>query len=262
MRRTLAAIFLAGMVVLAGISAWPAVAQTGACQLAPVFVMLRDLVGRERVGECAGPAIRNDAGDFTQATARGTMTLRSSDLVATFSDGQTTWLYGPRGLESRGSTGRLPWETAATTAVTGPLPGGQPPAGQTTAPAGSVPSGTVAGPTVATPMPSPVPLSTLPLTFDGDDTATTRPFDLAGGDYRVAYEAEIQRGNQSCYVGSRLRRAGDANPGSLVVHTTLNSSSDRTLSGETRLFGVAPGRYVLDVMTTGCAWKITLLAPR
>lgn len=255
MRRRVAAILLVGTLVLTGLSVWPAVAQTGACQLAPVFVMLRDLVGRERVGECVSTVMRNDAGDLTQTTTRGTMTFRPSDLVTLFSDGQTTWLFGPRGLESRTSTSRLPWETVTPAPVSGQ------PTTIGSAPSGSVNSAPAATPT-ATPTPAPAPLSTLPLTFDGDDTATTRPFDLAGGDYRVAYEAEIERGHQSCYVGTRLRRATDSNPGSLVVHTTLNSSSDRTQSGETRLFGVTPGRYVLDVMTTGCAWKITLLAPR
>src|SRR3954470_3979094 len=54
----------------------PALAQTASCQLAPIFIMLRDLVGRDRVGECVSPATRVDSGDVTQLTTRGTMTLR------------------------------------------------------------------------------------------------------------------------------------------------------------------------------------------
>jgi hypothetical protein len=272
MRRSVAAMVLASVIVLAGWTAWPAVAQTGGCQLAPVFVMLRDLVGRERVGECVGGVIRNDAGDLSQQTTSGMMTFRPSDLVTQFSDGQTTWLYGPRGLESRLSASRLPWETTANTASTGsgnvtgpppsagagPPPGAGPGAGPTTG------SQSVTGAGVAAPQPasSPVPQIVMPIKLEGDAPSTTRPFDLAGGDYRVAWETELQKDNQSCYVGSRLRRVESTTPGALVVHVTLNSNSDRTSSGETRVFAVAPGRYVFDVQTTGCAWKITLELPR
>ena len=252
MRRKLGAILLTGAVLLAALSAWPAVAQvtqTDSCQLAPVFVMLRDLVGRDRVGECTGPVIRGDAGDLNQPTSRGMMTFRPGDLVTAFSDGQTTWLFGPRGLESRPSASRLPWETGGTSAT-----------GTTSAASTSPTSPT--GPLPPTLAPSPAALTPLPIRLDGDSTTTTRPFDLAGGDYQVAWEAELERGRTSCYVGSRLRRFGDQNPGALLFHTTLNTSNDRTSSGETRLFGVAAGRYLLDVMTTGCTWKLTIQLPR
>jgi hypothetical protein len=250
MRRFVAAILLAGLTVLAGFTAWPAVAQNGACQLAPVFVMLRDLVGRERVGECTSAVIRNDAGELSQPTTFGIMTFRPSDLVTQFSDGQTVWLFGPRGLESRASTSRLPWETTAGAAGPAPSNGSQ-----------SVSS---AGASVSPPppLPSPAPQIVMPIKLEGESPATSQPFDLAGGDYHVAWAAELQKSNQSCYVGIRLRRAENTNPGALVVHTTLNTSNDRTSSGETRLFAVAPGRYVLDVMTTGCSWKITLELPK
>jgi hypothetical protein len=244
MRRSVAALLLTGLTVLAGFTAWPAVAQTGPCQLAPVFMMLRDLVGRERVGECTSAVIRNDAGELSQQTTAGSMTFRPSDLVTQFSDGQTTWLFGPRGLESRASSSRLPWETATGNPA-------QPGTGTGTQ---SI--------TTPPPAPSPTAQTGLPIKLDGDASATTRPFELAGGDYRVAWEAERQKDNPSCYVGARLRRADSQNPGALLVHTTLNTSNDRTSSGETRLFAVAPGRYVLDVTTTGCSWKITLQLPR
>lgn len=250
MRRSVAAILLAGLMVLAGFSPWPAGAQIGTCQLAPVFVMLRDLIGRDRVGECVSAVTRSDTGELRQPTTAGIMLFRPSDLVTQFSDGQTTWLYGPRGLESRPSASRLPWETATgTTAFPAAGNGGQ--------------SVTNTGASVSAPVPasSPTPHIVMPIRLEGDASATTRPFDLAGGDYRVTWEAELQRSNPSCYVGSRLRRADTSTPGSLVVHTTLNTSNDRTTSGETRLFGVAPGRYVLDMTTTGCSWKITLHAP-
>jgi hypothetical protein len=84
---------------------------------------------------------------------------------------------------------------------------------------------------------------------------------LTGGDYAIGWEIERQRGKSSCYVGSRLRRFDDQNPGALVLHTTLNTSKDRTASGEARVFSVLPGRYVFDVSTTGCDWRFTIRLP-
>jgi hypothetical protein len=77
----------------------------------------------------------------------------------------------------------------------------------------------------------------------------------------VHWQVSLPHGKTGCYVGSRLRRVEDQHPGSLVVHTTLGSTKDRSTGGDTRLFAVAPGRYVLDVTTTGCSWKMTLQAP-
>ena len=104
-------------------------------------------------------------------------------------------------------------------------------------------------------------MNTLPIRVDGDDSTTSKPFELAGGDYAVGWEIERQRGKTSCYVGSRLRRFDDPNPGALVLHTTLNTSGDRSASGEARVFSVLPGRYVFDVSTTGCDWRFIVRLP-
>jgi hypothetical protein len=101
-----------------------------------------------------------------------------------------------------------------------------------------------------------------PVKVDGSTSQSTAPFDLAGGEYNVAWMARIQNGNSSCYVGSWIRRDGDLNPGNLLLHTNLNNKNDHSAAGETRLFGVAPGRYVLDVMTTGCDWSFELTSRR
>ena len=92
-------------------------------------------------------------------------------------------------------------------------------------------------------------------------STTSKPFELTGGDYAVAWEIERQRGKTSWYVGSRLRRFDDQNPGALVLHTTLNIANDRTASGEARVFSVLPGRYVFDVSTTGCDWRFIIRLP-
>jgi hypothetical protein len=328
MRRHTLSLVIASIVVLASLPTWPVWAQTTACQVAPLFLMLRDQVGRERVGDCTGQPTHNDAGDLNQPTTRGILTFRTSDQVAAFSDGQTTWLYGPNGLESRPSGGRLAWESSTAAASASgatystptptptmastsynsawqltptPTPWGQtasglPMATPTTQTTGSWPpqNGALAQPDATLPqngasqpqnamplpqnamplpqsanapvpaaVPSPMILnpSALPIELSGSDSTTSKPIDLAGGTYAVHWEAQIEKGKSACYVGSRLRRFDDQNPGALVVHTTLGSTKDRSVSGDTRLFSVQPGRYVIDVSTTGCSWKLAIQAP-
>ena len=242
-RQLLTLIVILGLCLGAGLATSPVAAQTTPCQTVPVLAMLRDLVGRDRVGDCTGQPARADNGDVSQATTRGTLTLRAADLVALFNDGQTTWLYGPRGLESRLSTARLPWE---------------PPVG-VSATQSNTPSSIVQGPApLAVASPAPLPPVDQSVRLEGSSSQSTEPFDLAGGDYTIAWTARMQNGNASCYVGSWIRRDGDLNPGNLLLHTNLNNTKDRSAAGETRLFNVAPGRYVLDVMTTGCDWSFEL----
>jgi hypothetical protein len=292
------ALVIASAVMLASLGIGPAWAQTTSCQLAPVFVMLRNQVGRDRVGECSGPMVRNEGGDMTQPTTRGILTLRSTDQVVAFNDGQTTWLFGPNGLESRPSGSRLAWENEGTgrstggTATASATPaygtptsayGMTPPSYGSTAYSPSSTSAAYATPTVypapyaasgtatggqtgLSPIPSPSPMvpltDELPMSISGNDESSSKPFNLAGGDYPMRWEANLQHGKTSCYVGARLRRFDDQNPGALVMHTTLGSTKDPSVGGDTRLFSVAPGRYVLDVATTGCSWKLTIQAPQ
>ncbi len=247
MRRPLISVILAGVILVGGLSSWPVLAQTPppACQIAPVFLMLRDLIGRERVGECVGAMARNDAGDVNQPTTRGILTFRTTDLVTAFSDGQTTWLFGPNGLESRPTGTRLAWENT--------LPAVAP------APAAPV-AAQAAPPPPAVPL-SPTPISNLPITIDGDDSRTTKAIQLPAGDFAVDWKARLQRGRSSCYVGIRLRQIADQGMGQLLFHATVNTSNDRSTEGETSLLGITPGTYVLDVMTTGCDWEVTIRLP-
>lgn len=82
-----------------------------ACQLRPAFAALRDLIP-QTVGECLTPeAIIAETGDVIQPTTGGTMIWRKADDRAAFTDGATTWIIGPNGLESRSNGERFPWET-------------------------------------------------------------------------------------------------------------------------------------------------------
>lgn len=50
-------------------------------------------------------------GDARQRTTTGELVWRKTDNVAAFTDGATTWLLGPLGLQSRSNDVRFPWET-------------------------------------------------------------------------------------------------------------------------------------------------------
>jgi carboxymethylenebutenolidase len=87
------------------------------CTIADVLTPLSAQIP-EVIGECldkARPA--TDSGDLLQETTNGTLVLRRADAVVAFTNGQTTWLIGPRGIEQRQNSDRFDWEIAATTAA-------------------------------------------------------------------------------------------------------------------------------------------------
>ena len=50
-------------------------------------------------------------GDSLQQTTRGLMVWRKADNWTAFTDGSTTWISGPNGVQERGNDQRFPWET-------------------------------------------------------------------------------------------------------------------------------------------------------
>ena len=83
------------------------------------------------------------SGDLLQRTTTGLMVWRRSDRWTAFTDGHTTWILGPYGLQSRLNSEIYPWERV----LPGPAPAPEP-----TAP----PPGP-ALPTAAPPPPTPTP---------------------------------------------------------------------------------------------------------
>ena len=110
---------------LAPISA-AAVTQAVPCVDAFQFSALRDQIP-EIVGECTsdtidvpsggylrvetnGLTIFVDSADVVQITSRGVLEHRRADGFAEFTDGATTWIAGPCGLQSRPRDFSFPWE--------------------------------------------------------------------------------------------------------------------------------------------------------
>jgi hypothetical protein len=118
------------------------------------FRALHDLIP-DIVGDCVDGEYHNpDNGDGLQDTTKGLLVWRKSDNWTAFTNGSTTWINGPFGLQSRPNDQRFDWEAAA-----------PPPARPTATP---VPKPTSAPPT-ATPFPTATPAPTEPPNANGND---------------------------------------------------------------------------------------------
>src|SRR5947199_3454299 len=72
------------------------------CSLKLGFATLRDLIGAQKVGTCLEDEHFNlENGNSEQHTAGGLMVWRKSDNFTAFTDGGTSWINGPNGLQSR-----------------------------------------------------------------------------------------------------------------------------------------------------------------
>jgi hypothetical protein len=131
------------------VSATP-LSQSG-CQFTDGFRALREQLG-EVVGDCLENArAEPSSGNVLQRTTGGLMVWRARGNWTAFTDGNTTWLAGPFGLQQRGATERFDWEE-----VMAPI---NPP----TAPAPA-----------AAPAPAPAPASCVPGPLN-DDSSRAAP---------------------------------------------------------------------------------------
>src|SRR4051812_11270409 len=64
------------------------------------FEALHGLIA-EIVGDCASDVAYGANGDALQATTNGLLVWRKADNRTAFTDGSTTWINGPHGLQSR-----------------------------------------------------------------------------------------------------------------------------------------------------------------
>lgn len=89
----------------------PASAQQPACRFVLGFATLRDLIGSDKVGSCLEDEHFNvENGNAEQHTSGGLMVWRKIDNFTAFTDGSTTWVNGPNGLQTRPNGERFSWE--------------------------------------------------------------------------------------------------------------------------------------------------------
>jgi hypothetical protein len=93
---------------------WEANLPVGAqepCRFVLGFAALRDLVGVQKVGECLEDEHFNlENGNAEQRTSGGLLVWRKVDNFTAFTDGGTSWINGPNGLQSRPNAERFSWE--------------------------------------------------------------------------------------------------------------------------------------------------------
>jgi hypothetical protein len=133
--RGLAMLAVVLLLLVAATAAGGAAAQRGneigACEFKLGFGALRDQIP-EVVGACLENERFNvDNGNVEQRTSGGLLVWRRVDNWTAFTDGSTTWLSGPLGLQSRPNGERFAWEAPAgpgPTPIAGPVipPGAEP----------------------------------------------------------------------------------------------------------------------------------------
>jgi uncharacterized protein YkwD len=68
----------------------------------------------DQIPDIAGQPIENERygpnGDSLQQTTTGLMAWRKAENWTAFTDGATTWINGPEGVQSRDNDARFPWE--------------------------------------------------------------------------------------------------------------------------------------------------------
>lgn len=124
-----------GVALILALTPPPVAAQTS-CRFVLGFATLRDLVGAQKVGNCLENERFNPSnGNAEQRTTGGLLVWRKVDNFTAFTDGGTTWVNGPNGLQRRANTERFAWEldpvagaprAAAPSAAPAPAPAAPP----------------------------------------------------------------------------------------------------------------------------------------
>lgn len=170
MHRAIAAAVLLIATLLAAWPPTPADAQQPSCRFVLGFATLRDLIGSEKVGSCLEDEHFNiENGNAEQHTTGGLMVWRKVDNFTAFTDGATSWINGPNGLQTRPNGERFSWEkdpiqpartqaapAAAPASSSGGLPSAPTPTATAPASAPAPQRTTNTGPT-ATPQPTSTP---------------------------------------------------------------------------------------------------------
>ncbi len=137
------------------------------CRFVLGFVSLRESVGAQKVGQCLEDEHFNlENGNAEQRTAGGLLVWRKADNFTACTDGSTTWVNGPNGVQSRMNSERFAWERDPAQ-PTGPA--------VATSPSTMTPSAAAVAPATTTttspippqtPTPAPVPTARPPLLTD------------------------------------------------------------------------------------------------
>ena len=87
------------------------VVRAAPCEFQGGFKTVHDLLPKI-VGDCLEDERHVANGDGLQSTTNGLLVWRKADNWTAFTDGTTTWINGPLGLQSRLNSERFPWEAS------------------------------------------------------------------------------------------------------------------------------------------------------
>jgi len=105
------------------VALWPsAVLAQAPCSFVLGFAELRDMLGADIVGDCLEDQRQVPGGDARQRTTIGELIWRAADGATLFTNGATTWVLGPFGLQMRASEQRFDWEAVSVAPAPAPLP--------------------------------------------------------------------------------------------------------------------------------------------
>ncbi len=91
-------------------SASPGWAVAPSCEFKLGFKTLHELIP-QIVGDCTEDEhFEQNTGNALQATTQGLLVWREADNWTAFTNGSTTWINGPEGLQSRPNAGHFGWE--------------------------------------------------------------------------------------------------------------------------------------------------------
>src|SRR5262249_55543941 len=92
------------------------------CEFKGGFQALHDQIPTI-VGDCSeNERYDPQTGDALQRTGGGLLVWRKGDNWTAFTNGSTTWIIGPYGLQYRANSERLPWEATVTRTPSQPQP--------------------------------------------------------------------------------------------------------------------------------------------
>jgi hypothetical protein len=117
-KRPYALPLIALLFALSTVVSLPVAVAQPTCGFALGFAVLHAQLPRV-VGDCVTDAAAQPNGDTLQQTTNGLLVWRKADNWTAFTDGSTTWLNGPQGIQSRPNDQRFPWEQGAASALAG-----------------------------------------------------------------------------------------------------------------------------------------------
>jgi len=255
-RRAVLAPLLFAVLGLRGATSWPVAAlvtqaesQPDSCRFVLGFEALRELIGPATVGDCLEDEYFNlENGNAEQHTTKGLLVWRKVDNFTAFTDGATSWINGPEGVQSRPNNERFAWEKDPLPPAAGSLPTSQspPPPPATPAPR-STPAATATR--AAEPPSQARPAETAPQTLSGRGRQVTEPFTLEKG-------LVVVRGNQtgrSNFSAKLVDAAGNE------IGLVANVIGD--VSGARYARVASDGSYRLNVTADG-SWKLVIEQPK